>query len=115
MEDPKGLQLFQEVLSKTKAGRIKWQPTASEYEYVAVLPGGFTLAVLTFFERDSWGNSEEGIALVLRGDEGELLRVSGGTDGVTWTELSGLRELARRQALRVDAKVDKLLGELAKL
>src|SRR6266436_6412883 len=108
MEDPKALQLFQEVLSKTRAGRIKWEPTANESEYAAVLPGGFTLAVLTYFELDNWGQHENRFALVLRGDEGELLRVTRDTDGVTSAELSELIELARRRALLVDARVDKL-------
>lgn len=115
MENSKGLQLFHEVFSKTKAGRIKWEPTAIESEYVAVLPGGFTIAT-TRAEPDSWtGEIGVKIALVLRSDDEELLQVTSDVDGVLPTELGDFYELVRRQALRVDAKVDKLLGELAKL
>lgn len=109
MDDPKALQLFQEVLAKTAAGRIKWEASASESEFFAVLPDGFTLLIFTFSDR------EDQIALALRGEEGELLRVTTEVNGVAWPELSKLYELARRQALSVDAKVDQLLGVLSKL
>lgn len=111
MEDLKALQLFQEVLSKTKEGKIRWEPSASEYEYFAVLPGGFTINI-TYTPEDQW-NSEWHL-LTLRGEDRELLRVTKSVDGVGYL-LEELYELARRQALRVDANVDKLLGELAKL
>jgi hypothetical protein len=110
MEDPKGLELFQEVLSKTKAGRIKWEMAASEAEYFTVLPGGFTLTV----ERSTY--QDDATALSLR-DESDrvLLRVSSDTQGVRHPDLEELYECARRQALQVDAKVDKLLEALTKL
>ena len=115
MEDPKGLQLFQEVLAKTKAGRIRWEPTANELQYFSVLPGGVTLSVVETHEKDNWGSDVQDLVLVLRSDERELLRVTSDIDDVGWKGLSELYELARRQALRVDAAVDKVLGELAKL
>jgi hypothetical protein len=115
MQDPKGLELFQEVLSKTKAGRIKWQPAASESEYFAVLPGGFTLTVVDSASQDSWTSESSGLRLALRDDDRELLEVTVSTDGVTWAELNELFQSAKRQALRVDEKVDKLLGVLTKL
>ena len=115
MEDPKGLQLFQEVLAKTKAGRIRWEPTANELQYFSVLPGGETLSVVETHEKDNWGSDVQDLVLVLRSDERELLRVTSDIDDVGWKGLSELYELARRQALRVDAAVDKVLGELAKL
>jgi hypothetical protein len=109
--DPKAIQLFQEVLAKTKAGKIRWEPLAVDNEFFAVLPGAFTVNVSSQ-PMDSWGASE--YELVLRDQGHELIRVwqnnSTGEPGV-----SELYELARRQALRVDANVDKLLGELAKL
>jgi hypothetical protein len=36
-------------------------------------------------------------------------------DGVSYGDLYKLYDLTKRQALGVDAKVDKLLGELAKM
>lgn len=115
MEDPKGAELFQEVLSKTRIGRIKWEPSASESEYFTVLPGGFTLSIQRSTQQNGWGNDETVFVLVLRDEDRELLQVTTDIDGVTWRELNELYESARRQALNVDAKVDKLLGVLTKL
>jgi hypothetical protein len=115
MEDAKALQLFREILAKTKARRIKWEPTANESEYFCVLPGPFIVSIRSWRERDSWGNDEELLALTLRAEDKQLLRVSPDVDGVQATGLRELYELARRQALGVDAQVDRLLGELAKL
>src|SRR5882724_11647588 len=115
MDDPKALKLFQEVILKTKAGRIKWEPTANETEFFAVLPGGVTVSIVKWVEKDSWRKDDDFIAMVLRSDDRELLRVTPANDGVEWAGLAELYEYARRQALRVDSTVDKLLGELAKL
>jgi len=112
MEDSKALRLFKEVFDKTRSGRIKWEPLASESDYFAALPGG-SLSL----------TKSEGIvmlggeyALVLRGeDEQELLRVNEQVLGVTSGELRQLFELAKRQVLRIDENVDRLLGELARL
>jgi len=115
MEDPRALRLFQEILEKTRAGRLRWEITADGSSYLAALPGGLTVSTFAFSERDRWGNSEDNFELILRGDEGDLLTVTSTVDGVTSDDLAMLYELAKRQALGVDAKVDKLLGELAKL
>jgi len=115
MDDPKAYQLFHEVLSKTRVGRIKWAPTADESEYVAVLPGDFILGVLKFIDQNPHGHEIERLALALRSDDREILRVTDDVDGVSRIDLKELYESARRQAVRDDAKVDQLLSELAKL
>jgi hypothetical protein len=114
MEDPKTRQLFLQVLQKTKAGRITWTPTANESEFLTVLPGELALLISKTYEPDSYGNPDEQAAMVLRGEDGELLRVEPG-DTFNWSEFAELYELARRKALGVDAKVDKLLGDLARM
>jgi hypothetical protein len=114
MENSKSLQLFKGVLAKTKAGRIKWERTASESDYFALLPDGVTVSISTWVEPGAIRLEEEHIAMVLLADERELLRVTPEVDGIK-DELYELYELARRQALEVDAKVDKVLGVLAKL
>jgi len=115
MEDVKALQLFQQIITTTKKGRIKWEPTADESEYFCVLPGPIIASIRSWRERDSWGNDEEPLALTLRAEDKELLRVTPDVDGVQVAGLRELYELARRQALGVNAQVDRLLGELAKL
>lgn len=115
MQDPKALQLFREVLAKTKAGRVRWEPTANETEFFSVLPSGSTLLVSMSRERNSYGDYVgDEFALVLRNGEQDLLRVASNVEGVG-LGLSELYEFARRQALRVDATVDQVLGDLAKL
>jgi hypothetical protein len=111
MDDSKARELFQQVLHKTKAGRIQWTPTANEFEFLTVLPGGFSLRVSKTY--DEIGEDEQ-LAVVLRSEDGELLR-STPTDDVGWEGFAELYEFARRKALGVDAKVDKLLGELARM
>jgi hypothetical protein len=115
MDDPKALKLFQEILRKTRAGRLRWEATASDSQYFTVLPGGFTVAVDDTTERGEWGGIEHSFTLVLRGIDGDLLTVTPAVDGVTNEDLGILFEFAKRQALGVDATVDKLLGELAKM
>jgi|SRR5580658_10302475 hypothetical protein len=110
MEDPKVSKVFQEVLAKTKAGKIKWEPSASVTDYFAVLPGDFTITI-------SWidlspldpGRFE----FTLKQDDQEIFQIfSEFADG---GKLQELYDLARGEVLRVDAKVDELLGELAKM
>jgi hypothetical protein len=112
MEDAKALQLFREILAKTKAGRIKWEPTANESEYFSILPGGFVVSIQRSQQQYNWGVDDH-VALKLRNGDQEFLRVTSDVDGAAG--LRELYELARRQALGVDAEVDRLLGELAKL
>ena len=48
MEDAKAIEFFEGVLSKTRAGRIRWQQTAEEAEYIAVIGGQFTLSISSY-------------------------------------------------------------------
>ncbi len=114
MQDPNALSLFHEILGKTRAGRISWEPTASESTFIAPLPGGLLAKVEPTVDWEN-GDRIESSALVLEGEEGELLRITSTIDGLGWDDLATLHELAKRRALGVDAKVKKLLGELAKM
>ena len=109
MDDPKGRQLFDEISSKTKAGKISWKPTANESEFLTVLPGGLALLISVDEYRIPCR------LMVLKGEDlDELLRVTAG-EAVDSQEFDELYELARRNALGVDAKVDKLLLDLARM
>src|SRR6267142_6749325 len=110
MEDTKAKEFFEGVLSKTRAGRIRWQPTAEESEYIAAIGGQFTLSVS---EAD---DPYPSYALVLKDQEGRVLtRTATGDAGINSVGVRELYETARRQALRVDDKIDQVLGELSKL
>jgi len=105
MKDPKALQLFKEVLTKTREGRIRWEPTASEIEFFSVLPSGHT--IVTSRGSDNWGGGlTDDYSLVLRQGEQDLLRVTQDVDDVAQKDLQELFEFARRSALQVDATVD---------
>jgi hypothetical protein len=114
MKDPKARQLFDQVLQKTKDGRISWAPARTDSGFITVLPGDLALMVSKTYEPDSYGNPDEQISMALIGEDRELLRVAAG-ETIDWPEFSELYELARRKALGVDAKVDKLLGDLARM
>jgi hypothetical protein len=115
MQDPKAVQFFAEVLSKTKEGRIRWAPTATDAEYLAAIAGKFTLSISEYNEQDRWGNNDVKYALLLKDHDGRILMRITDEDGVTSEDLRELYERARRQALRVDEKIDSVLGELSKL
>ncbi len=111
MEDTKAVEFFQGVLSKTRAGRIRWQPTAEESEYIAAIGGQFTLSV-------SYGQGEDSSwhTLLLKDQNGRVLtHVATGDAGIPNKDIRELYAAARRQALQVDDKIDQVLGELSKL
>lgn len=114
MEDPKALKLFEETRSKTEAGRIHWEPTANESTYIAAIGGEFTLSILEYVATKAFVSAKR-VALALKGKDRELLRVTEDVDGVTAEDLLALQRIVKRQALRVDENVDKLLGELSRL
>jgi hypothetical protein len=113
MEDTKAKEFFQGVLSKTRAGRIRWQPTAEESEYIAALGGQFTLSVSQY---ENQVVPYTRYALVLKDQDGRMLTtITSVDDGIDREDIRELYETARRQALRVDDKIDQVLGELSKL
>jgi hypothetical protein len=114
MEDHKAREFFEGVLSKTKVGRIRWQPTAEESVYIAAIGGQFTLSIAQFERLDSFPDTS--YSLTLKDQDGrELTRVTSDDDGIARREIQELYGTARRQALRVDEKIDAVLGELSKL
>jgi len=114
MEDTKAKEFFEGVLSKTRAGRIRWQPTADESEYIAAIGGQFTLSVSQYADEDFHPHTR--YALILKDQDGRLLtRVTSIDVGIDTEGIRELYETARRQALKVDDKIDQVLGELSKL
>ena len=111
MEDPKTKTLIEEVITKTKAGRMRWQPTATVDEYFSILPSGFTIVIGV----DTDGYTPQHVFVLRNADDQPLLRVTAGVDGVERNLLIDLHESARRVALHVNVDVDKVLGELARL
>ena len=117
MLDAKAVRFFEEVLSKTRAGKIRWEPTAIELNYIAAVGGHFTLSLAEYErERRYLGLPSMAHSLALKDQEGRTLtNVTDMDDGIPEADIRELYETARRQALHVDEKIDSLLGELSKL
>src|SRR5438876_7244220 len=110
MEDAKAAALFREVSEKTRARRIKWEPTASEDTFVASIGGKFTLLIRSYEYVDADEDRIGYPALILKdAEDRELLRVTAGMLERGPQELQNLYDLVLRQALRVEEKVDDLL------
>ena len=117
MQDYKAAKFFEEVLSKTRAGKIRWEPTAIESDYIAAIGGQFTLSI-SEYERASRFIGQHNLAhsLALKDQDGRvLINVTDMDDGIPESDIRELYETARRQALHVDEKIDSVLGELSKL
>jgi hypothetical protein len=117
MQDAKAVQFFEEVLSKTRARKIRWEPTAVESDYIAAVGGQFTLSVAEYERENRYINQPiMEHSLALKDQEGRTLtRVTDMDDGISEVDMRELYETARRQALHVDEKIESLLGALSKL
>jgi hypothetical protein len=115
MDDPKALALFQEILKKTLAKKIKWQPTAEEDKFVAPMLGKYTLVLLPYTSLGNWGE-REGLPVITLEDErnNNIVEISSAVDGVRAEDLQTLLVFARRAAFNADEKIDELLQELQK-
>jgi hypothetical protein len=102
MQDAKVVKFFEEVLAKTGAGKIRWEPTAAESDYIAAIGGRF---ILSISERDNgFAAPPTTYALALKDQDGREL-----------TRVRELYEAARWQALHVDEKIVSVLGVLSRL
>jgi hypothetical protein len=101
---------FREVLSKTRAGRIRWHPTASESAFCAVIPGGYALGLAA----DDAGGTKQ-IALALNEFDRPLLTVIGGSDVVSQREMDELFKLVQTKIDEADSKVETAIEALANL
>lgn len=115
MDDPKALALFQEVLKRTLAKKLPWQPTAEEDKFVAPMLGKYTLTLVPYEYVDNWGEPQGSPRITLT-DAGSnnIAEIHSGIEGVTGEDLRTLLVFARRIAFNADEKIDELLHELQK-
>jgi hypothetical protein len=112
MRDPKALSLFAEVLKKTEAGKIPWQPTAEDGHFIASMMGKYTLDLRPHATQYDWNTPP---AVAFNDDKGNtLIEMTDAVDGITADELKTLAVFARRIALQADQRIDELLAELKK-
>jgi hypothetical protein len=115
MDDPKAVALFQEILKKTTAKKLPWQPTAEEDVFVAPMLGKYTLTLMPYTSRSNWGEPEGAPTITLTdAANNNLVEIHSGIQGVTVQDLNTLLVFARRTAFNADEKIDELLLELQK-
>jgi hypothetical protein len=113
MDDPKALALFQEILKKTLAKKLPWQPTAQEDNFVAPMLGKYTLTLVPYEYRDNWGAPQGSPTISLADADGNnIAEIHSGIEGIRGEDLRTLLVFARRIAFNADEKIDELLHEL---
>jgi hypothetical protein len=122
MVDEKLIKFFEGVLSKTKDGKIPWEPTAQESNFIAAIGGQFTLSISGPTEIDSliatslgFTGPQEKYALVLSDMHGRISTVTDDDEGIRSGAMRELYETARWQALHGGEKINKALEVLQSL
>jgi hypothetical protein len=117
-DKPDFAPLINQLIEKSRAGKLKWQPTANRKDFVVSVGGNtsFRLSEYEAEDEDQWGQPSiiEFAKLTLLDEEGQPLwdvyqrDVPGGL-------LRDLYNLARRIANNVDERVAGALSALEKL
>jgi len=121
MIDPKIVKFFEDVLSKTKDGKIPWEPTAQEGSFIAAIGGQFTLSISAQTERapvfmaPELSGPLEKYALVLRDMRDIIATVTDRDEGIRSGAMRELYETVRWQALHGGEKINKALEVLKSL
>jgi len=134
MTDSKIIKFFEDVVSKTKEGRIPWEPTAQESNFIAPIGGRFSLSISekvaygtgTPMPDELYGSqghydspglygSLEKYALVLRDMNGRIATVTDANEGIHPGAMRELYEAARWQAVHGGEKLSEALEVLQSL
>ena len=124
MANEKIVKFFEGVLSKTREGRIPWEPTVQDSNFIAAFGGGFGLSISAWTEpvpgstpaMRALGQGIQRYSLVLRDQIGrEVARITETDEGIHRDDMRTLYETARRQALRPDEKIEDALQALRTL
>jgi hypothetical protein len=99
MATDKDFALVQYLLSSTREGNLKWEPTVEDEEFTATIRGKYTVLVSRDGARTFLSLSDE--------SERELLSVTDNED----VSIIDLFDRAKREALSVDSVIDEILGE----
>jgi hypothetical protein len=122
MKDEKMVKFFEGVLSKTKAGKIPWEPTAQEVRFIAAIGGEFSLSIsgpeepVIMAERQGEAARIDRCTLVLRDLHGRVLAwVTENDEGIRTDAIQELYETARWQAVHAGERIDDALEVLNSL
>lgn len=109
VDTEKAKVLVAELLQKTNAKKIQWEPTANQDEFVATFRGQVTFTVSKYEDPSFYGDSYK---LVMRDREGrEMSSFSNRIIG-SEVDLYSLYEEAHDSALKVDETIDSILENL---
>lgn len=117
MLDDKTQEMFEELVAKTEARSLKWEPGASAGEFIATIAGKYTLNFLPYTYIDASSGELEGPpSIEIKDDRGMLLMhiQQHKLDGPS-VSLSDFAEVVRRSVYRIDEKVNDLFLQLNKL
>lgn len=100
--DPRLLAILSELLAKTKADQVSWEPTVASNEFLTAFPEH---SVKVQYQGGSY-------YLIVNDKAGRrLVSLTGQTAGAEQL-LPELYDLARRKALKIDENLDSLLSQL---
>jgi|SRR5947208_2978593 len=113
MRDPKAVALFYEILGKTEAKKVAWQPTGAVGQFTTPISGKFILTLFPYTNYDDQAEPEGPPCLVLKDENGNVIAdMNFRVEGIDREDLATLAILAKRIALSADDKLDELLTEL---
>ena len=109
MEQNKIATLINLLVVRSQAGKLLWEKTIDEGVFQTTL-GGYTVRLSPRHRRGVFGD-ERYVLIEINNAEGELIEEVSDTD-VNSNDLWSLYEIARRQAMGVDAALDTIISEL---
>lgn len=111
----KELELVQQLVEKSRAKAITWEPTATNNEFVAAFKGNVTFTISKFEDPNYYGDSYR---LVMRDESNrEMLTVDRGFNALSSEQppLADLYQAAHDSALNVEETIDSILNDLRKV
>jgi hypothetical protein len=109
----KELELIEQLLDKTRAKAIPWEPTARNNEFVAAFKGQVTFTVAKF---DDPGFYDETFRLIMRNPENREMLTIDNRSGFAAADqsLRALYQAAHDSALKVEETLAAILDDLKK-
>jgi hypothetical protein len=107
----KELELIDQLLEKTRAKAIPWEPTARENEFVAPFRGQVTFTIAKYDDPNYYGDS---FRLIMRDPGNREMLMLDSRSGFAALEksLTALYQAAHDSALKVEETIDAILDDL---
>jgi hypothetical protein len=125
MVDDKIIKFFEGILSKTKDGKIAWEPTAQGSNFIAAIGGQFSLSISGPTELDSMFTTVQALVgswvpgqkyvLILRDMSSTIATLTDSEEGMRPGAMRELYETARWQAVHGGEKINKAIEVLQTL